>query len=594
MKITHIRAESILGLRYANLQINAPVVLFCGQNFAGKSSLQESVRMALCGETVRVSLKKDYSEMVSDGAKAGFVEVSTDTGYGRFELPKGTHTLDDKAVTPALAYVLNAQRFAKLDDDARREFLFKLTGCGVEADDIRRRLREKGCDADKIEATVPMLLAAKTATGKRAGFPEASAAAAARATEAKGAWRQVTGEVWGSLKGKDWKADAPEVDQTTIDLLTAEIASIEGDIADVNTEISTIDRAIVTYQQSAAEQDKRKTLIARLPNLRAKLEKDQAELAEWEVKLKTAKEAAGQVQRLGLVHELARFIKVAGLDNDADIEKANALWDKYVREHGEPGKPGDPEAAMNAQMYLTSRNLMASSVTNDQRDIAAAETAQAQFDIVAAQAKPDEELRERLIASRTSLRASLDAAKKSQDKLLQAKSAAENAATKTANAATHHKDIAGWLKVADALAADGIPAELLAQALKPINSLLRASATVTEWAQVTIDADMTIRSSGRRYSLLSESEQWRADAMIAAAIAEISGARILMLDRFDVLDLPGREDLIVWLDTLTANGQLDTALIFGTMKAEPKGLPASIQTHWITNSSISNVEQIAA
>ena len=82
--------------------------------------------------------------------------------------------------------------------------------------------------------------------------------------------------------------------------------------------------------------------------------------------------------------------------------------------------------------------------------------------------------------------------------------------------------------------------------------------------------------------------------MIAAAIAEISGTRILMLDRFDVLDLPGREDLIVWLDALTANGQLDTALIFGTMKAEPKGLPPSIQSHWITNSSISNVEQVAA
>ncbi len=69
--------------------------------------------------------------------------------------------------------------------------------------------------------------------------------------------------------------------------------------------------------------------------------------------------------------------------------------------------------------------------------------------------------------------------------------------------------------------------------------------------------------------------------MIGAAIAELSGLRLLVLDRFDVLDAKGREDLIYWLDAMAAEGLLDTALVFGTMKALPAGLPETITPVWI-------------
>jgi hypothetical protein len=594
MKLTHIRVENTLGMRRADIQIRTAILMLCGQNFAGKSSLQESVRMALCGETVRVSLKKDFSEMVSDGAKNGYVEVSTDTGYGKMALPKGTHTLEDPAVTPVLPYVLNAQKFAKLSDDDRREFLFKLTGLGVEPNDIRRRLNDKKVDMERAEQVIPMLLSAKTASGKRAGFPEACAAAASYATESKGAWRATTGEVWGSLKGASWKAEAPEVDPAEIGRLHDSVQTLDNQIADVNASLAAIDRRIVLQGQQEQEQAQRQALIAKLPNLQAKLAKDQAELAEWEAKLKQAQEAAGQVQRAGLVHQMARFIKVAGLDNDADVETANKLWEAYVREHGEPGKAGDPEAAQLVPMYLSSKNLMASSVANDQRDIATAETAKAQHAIVAEFERVDQTERDRLADERTALRAQADEAKKALDKLLQAQGAAENAANKTEKAAMHHKEVLAWLKIAEALDADGIPSEMLAQALKPMNNALRDYASVTQWAQVAISPDMTIKSNGRRYSLLSESEQWRADAMIAAAIAELSGTRILMLDRFDVLDLPGREDLVIWLDQMAQDSRLDTALIFGTMKAKPNGLPPTIEALWVENGEVTNVEYAAA
>jgi len=69
--------------------------------------------------------------------------------------------------------------------------------------------------------------------------------------------------------------------------------------------------------------------------------------------------------------------------------------------------------------------------------------------------------------------------------------------------------------------------------------------------------------------------------MVAEAIASQSNWRLLLLDRFDVLDLQGRSDLIAWMDVLAEAGEVDSVFLFGTLKAEPTGLPASIGTHWI-------------
>lgn len=158
-----------------------------------------------------------------------------------------------------------------------------------------------------------------------------------------------------------------------------------------------------------------------------------------------------------------------------------------------------------------------------------------------------------------------------------------------------------WTAIGDALAPGGIPGEILAEAMEPLNDRLMHSAVVTEWPRVGIDADMGITQlSGtgdattvRPYALLSESEQWRADAMIAEAIAHLSGLRLLLLDRFDVLDLRGRSDLLAWMDELAESGEIETAVIFGTLKALPAKLPATMATHWIDGGHVVKLQEAA-
>lgn len=161
--------------------------------------------------------------------------------------------------------------------------------------------------------------------------------------------------------------------------------------------------------------------------------------------------------------------------------------------------------------------------------------------------------------------------------------AISDAGEKTKRAAQHHTDVAAWEALAGALGPDGIPADLLAEALGPINARAAEQSDAAGWARVAIAADMSITAAGRDYALLSESEKWRADALIAEAIAHLSGVRVLMLDRADVLVGAERDNLLYWLDDLAHAGDLDTALVFMSMKAAPGAMPESITTFWIAD-----------
>ena len=81
--------------------------------------------------------------------------------------------------------------------------------------------------------------------------------------------------------------------------------------------------------------------------------------------------------------------------------------------------------------------------------------------------------------------------------------------------------------------------------------------------------------------------------MIAEAVSHLSGVKLLVLDRFDVLDLKGREDALYWLDGLAQDGDIDTALVFGTLKAIPAQLLPSMEGFWIENGTAGAIKEAA-
>ena len=574
MRIDQIEIENVLGVRRVDLALHTPVTLVAGGNAAGKSSLIEAVRMALGDDPQRVALKKEYGALVSDGARKGAVAVRWGQEESRISLPDGKRA--GLAEMPAaLPFVLEPTRFARLDADARRTFLFRLTGCQVNSETVRGLMLARQLDEAKVDKVLPLL---------RNGFPAAADFAKAQARDAKAAWKAITGEQYGEKKADGWTADKPQADLARIEAIGVELETLDKAISAANTELGTLTERQRQQRSQAEAVAERGRKAARLPVLRQKLAKEEAELSQWNAELERVGAAAGAAPRNGLVHDLATAVhyfttrwELTGTEEEAAAERALMA---YEQAYGKIGAAGDPAAAAQLPKVTEARNLIARAIENTRRDIAAAEAAaQAQAE---EQAEPvadqDIELVRARLNTATKARKDLEAERQRLDALAVA---ARQADEKTKQAAQHHGDVTAWLAIEAALAPDGIPGELLAKALKPMNDRLRASATATGWKQAAIGADMAITADGRPYPLLSESERWRVNAMVAEAISHLSGLRLLALDGMDVLEISARGELIYWLDDLATAGELETALVFATLKGVPGSLPETVAAYWL-------------
>lgn len=594
MKITKIQADNFLGLQSINVNLVTPITMFCGPNGAGKSSLQEAIRIAFTRDNVRgVSLKKDFSKLVHEGVKAGGALVGTmdDRGYA-FDMPSGTFTGPE--IPPAMRIALDGQRFATMSTDDRRTFLFGLTGCKVTPDAVRERMEKRQCDKDKIEAVLPML---------RTGFPGACDHAKQKATEAKGAWRTVTGETYGKVKAETWKAEKPVGAASDPSKTKEALAKIDADMAELNQTKGGLEAEARAQGEADHKRAALKEKAGNVQRIADNLEIAKKELAEYEPKVIALRERAKGVARTGLIHDMANALselineeQPLGIDRET-YRNASGVLERYETEHGPIQETATPDAEAQAALPDHERGLsvLQNRATNLQRDLADAQAAKAAFDALA----PESENRRDIASDLNQVQSRLAALKVDREKLQAELRAIEDVQRKiqqadqtTAKAAQHHADVNAWAAVADALAPDGIPGELLAEALEPINKTLKVAATDTGWMQVAIAPDMTITADGREYALLSESEKWRVDAMIAQTVSKVSGLKVLMLDRVDVLDTKGRVTLLTWLDMLAEDGHIETALLFATLKSMPTGLPPTITAYWLENGAIQGTTEI--
>jgi hypothetical protein len=96
-----------------------------------------------------------------------------------------------------------------------------------------------------------------------------------------------------------------------------------------------------------------------------------------------------------------------------------------------------------------------------------------------------------------------------------------------------------WAKMQPALKAlhpeDGVRAVVAARALAAWNETMSTIASEAGLPPVALTESMELTLNGRRFALLSESEKWRANFVMTLAIAKAEGAKMLLVDRLDVL-----------------------------------------------------------
>lgn len=625
MRITNIEATNVLAIKDINLKLRTAVSLICGRNGSLKSSIFDVVSMAVAQEPMRaVVLKKDYSQLVHDGAKAGgglvVMNGDPDQSYG-FNLPKGEFTEPESPeyrVSDSMRVALNGQNFAKMDAKQRLVFLRTLTKIRSSKEVIVPMLLEAaGCHKDHIAEVFKMLMVKDFAgieklvgtivpqplldkieevtAQLRGGFTVAEDYAKDRALESKRLWCTITGrKSYGKDVAETWEAELPEVPKGDVETMKVLITQQENIITAANQAIGEIRQAT---QQAAADAQTRANLSAmpaKVKSLKEQLPLAEKELADYLPKVEALRERAKGTARVGLVHDLAMFIWNNPI-KEAKAALASAdLIGRYQTEHGAIADVGkvDLEAQAELPAHENGLKVLQNRVTNLKRDLDSAIQAQGQYDALAPAGDAVD-----YAADLAEVNANLEAAKAERQRLMnlvldieaKVKNRAE-AAKKTTDAKKHHADVGQWLLIAEQMAPAGIPGRLLTAALKPVNAMLEQAQADTGWPLVVITDDGDIVMGGRPYNLQSESYKWRADAMIAQMVATISGIKILMLDRGDVLDLPGRSELLTWVDTLVDMGDIESAMIFATLKEPPQGLGENFTCYWVEDGGVKETE----
>lgn len=565
MKISGVTIENVGGVRDLELLPTKPVVLIAGDNGAGKTTVLEAIRMALTGETDRVQFKNQYGQLVTDGADDGYIKVLIDNSNYPYSILLPSGDLVPMTGDSSIPFLLDMQRFSHSDANTCRTLLATITNTTPTADRLSAKMLDRGCDKNLTERIGVVLVG---------GIESALKHAKNMATEAKGAWRSVTGETYGSQKADTWRMASPTVAVSIVHdekKARALVAELDQSLANNQNQIvllhASLEEAI--HHNSKIEVYAKKASPESLERLDRKLG---ADVAEFERINQLIEQGKGKQFSCPCCNELV-------VSRGDELVKA----DNFV-----------PMSAEKLQTYEQSLSMLKNAINNDKRDINEALTAQSMLKELGV--SKDIELiksNENAIKARIqAIKAERDTAKNNADKLKNDMQVLAEATQKTKQAAAYHHEIVEWSKIADALSPDGIPSEMLGEALARFNERLSQSSMDSLWLTVSVSNDMAITYGGRAYSLLSESEKWRADAMITEAISFISENKLFALDRMDVLDVKSRGNCLAWLETLADNDEIDTVFVAATLKQQPAESDV-MQVVWLGNQTQLSVQEAA-
>jgi len=580
MRIQKISSSGTIAIRSVDINCNTPITLICAHNRGGKTSLRDGIIHAFTGAHPKEKLKKNYPLLINrnGGNNVGYTYVDYDGGKRAcITLPNGTHELTDQ-LPAALPFVIDPALFGSITPDERRSFLFDLGNLRSDGEEVKKKLVIRGYSTSRIDAVMPFL---------KSSFANAQKHAEENVKQARANWKAVTGEAYGSLKAEGWKAPVPAIDPDAKTAAENDLAGIDRELAETNQGLGALQALMNGVNQKQAEINRLTDMAGKEDRIRQKLDIDRHQVEEWTAKVEQARNLAMGSKPGAVACACPSCGTELVFDGKKLIERGGDLH-------------GDEETAVKLPEYENTLKMVKNAVSNGERDLAAATAAREQLAMIngSDEAAPSEEKVQAVKEKAALLRASRDQAQKALDKINAEIKIAAEAAVKTQKAAEHHADVQAWDAIASALAPDGIPGEMLGAALKPINDRIAVSVQRLNFpGNVRISDDMTIMEDDEKlYAFASKATKFLIDSVIAEAVSYVSGIRFFMVDEFDLLDLPSRSNYLGWLIDLAENKEIDTAIIFGTLKQPPTNLPPVISVHWLQNGIIAGnqIEEVAA
>jgi hypothetical protein len=531
MIATTIAVDSFLRIPYLQLSPKAPVVLIGAGNEQGKSSFAEAIRFAMLDDSPRVRLKKDRDQLVHSGSKNGKVTIESGNLLMTRAI-RGGAIEGDAGLIPAdldvAAICLQAKCLTGLPDAERRSLLMRLAKIDLSVDSLAGKLIEKGVDKNAVAALRPLL---------KGGLKPAHDKAKREVSDARGAWRECTGEVYGSQKADGWKPAEPviasdaaaqslvDIDTQMAELRSERDAALAGAITEIETEIGTERESkesalapILASIRGYNDQLSRPTPLA-CPHCGGVVSYEDGNLKQAEPADKA---------------RVTKMLSIANLKRKEISDKHDAKLKALSDRRAETTRKISGEYDDNLSALSEDKSVLVEQVTSSERAI-----------------------------------------------------------ERQHRAAELHKSVKTHTRLTELLSdgPEGIAAEMVGAALKPLNDRLIEIGQEIGWTPVAIHGDMSIvRTDGFGYNLLSESAKWRADAMLHILVSELSGFDMLVLDRMDVLEVSHRGQFLQWVNDY-AEVRADNPIqifVMATLKQPPdlSALPM-IDSYWIEDGRLS-------
>lgn len=567
-----LRVVNIAGIERAEIALVPGINLLAGDLGQGKSSLLRALALALAGVAQPPSWGKGkHKTLLRDGTKAGSIEIAGPDGTVTLRYPKGELATTGRPPT-AGALAIGLVNVADMDAKERAGALAALLRSDVTETDIAAALRGSGmADALVPAAAADAWTRIAEKGGGQAGCDLAKDAFEAEARTLKGAWQTVSGANWGSDIAAGWTPEG-----WSDDLATAAEAALAQAVAGAK---AARDRAVATQAVGADRTSQIERQAGRVAQHAAKVKQLEA---DQERAVKALADAEAKLDALP---------KLPGTEPTTACPCCNATLAYDIQFASAPN-----------HSTVTLRKPRADTLSAEQRASVTAERAVAEKAV--ANASGTRSLIDNALSAE---RAYLKGAQQAQADLEKAKARAAAvpadadalgaaAAVATAEARLRRfvqkrdadacqAKIARALEIAAVLKPDGVRKTKLLRVLDTLNdSWLAPLCHAAGWGAVRVTPDMDVTYAGRPVgrtegeSGCSQSERWRARAVLATAVAAHTDGLVL-LDAAEIMVGPThKEELIAMIEAAEVTAVLGMA--FGDPSNVPDLAAAGMGATW--------------
>ena len=525
-----LRVRNFLGVRKADVTLDR-ITLVAGLNGSGKSSLLEAAACAVLQTPVArgQSTKAKLFELVHHGMKAGSISLDRQQEGGvRVVYPSGDIDIGGPPVFMGTALGIGASLFSDLSPRARAIEIADRFNTKPTIEDLRAWFVEHpesglhepvfakdGSPVDQIK-----LLWDRIDTS---GWEAVHVAAKEHGSKTKGAWEQVTHKRWGAVVSKNWCP--PE-------LLPGE----EYDFEKAQGDVAKFERALEKLAEArgvtSAELDALEVAAAQLePALKQQtvIEQESARLkAENDLLVKRLRNIVLPMDERKLPRcphcDKLIFVQVGPRGGAPSLSIPEAAAPLAVVEAAYEAQ-AEMERQITSSGQAVRNNFMAQGEVKawvDRANKAHAELRKARA-VKVSDDDPTAEVRELLAEARKRL-------------------VAIDAMTQATDLAASY-----WVNdcVVDALSPDGVRALTLVRRLGEINMAMSGMSATARMEPVQLTTSLALSYGGRE--LMSESEKWRCNLLMALLFGRQEGAKVLLVDRLDVVHPQARGGIVMLL-----------------------------------------------